>query len=157
MADVQTPREVIGSNLAATRGMRGFSQPELAERMTAIGHDWSASTVSRAETGDRGIEVSELLALALLLGVTPGELIDPTGPAGDLDRGLELGIEHLRKPRAASGWTRGLVRIMVVPSAGSIRVTPTPFNVRVALRDDLQDQALGRASDPGRVTAWPCA
>lgn len=129
MADVQTPREVIGSNLSAYRGMRGLSQPEVAERMRQLGQDWSASTVSRAESGDRGIEVGELLALALVLGFTPGEFIDPTGPAGDLDRGLDLGVHHLRDPKIAQGWARGELRIQFAPTnrGGDGAMSPTPW------------------------------
>jgi len=61
-------------------------QPDLAKTMVSLGEAaWSASTVSRAESGERSLSLSEFIALAYALGATPDELLDPTAFGDESD------------------------------------------------------------------------
>lgn len=76
--------------------------------MTVVGHDnWSRATVSEVERGGRTVTVDELLALAMVLGVTIGDLLDPAGVDGrateDLDFTPDLPPHPVEEARA---WVR---------------------------------------------------
>jgi transcriptional regulator with XRE-family HTH domain len=70
--------------------------------MTTVGRPMLASALSKAETGERRIDVDDLDALARALAVTPHNLMgwDDTPPAG----------EHCGpgdEPSPGSVWVRG--------------------------------------------------
>jgi transcriptional regulator with XRE-family HTH domain len=70
----------LGRRLAELRKAVGIrSQEELGNRMTKLGVRWSRVSVEKLENGRRGaITVQELLALALVLDVSPALLLaDP--------------------------------------------------------------------------------
>ena len=89
------PSEVLAANLRAYRLLRGLTQDGLAAQMTYLCHGWGRSTVSAVEGRTRNVTVDELFGLALCLGVTIGQLLDPEGP--DRSRRLSLDV-GLRKP-----------------------------------------------------------
>lgn len=93
------PSVVRAENLAAYRGLRHLTQAELAGVMTELGHDMIRSTVSAIESLGRSVTVDELFGLAVSLGATVGQLLDPTGPDHSRTLGLDLG---LRAPDGAS-------------------------------------------------------
>src|SRR5579875_2632397 len=64
-------------NLAKIRSSRRMSQAELAGRVTQLGRPMSASVVSKTEKLDRRIDVDDLIAFAIALGVTPNRLLLP--------------------------------------------------------------------------------
>ncbi|ASN72035.1 hypothetical protein 7S2_42 [uncultured Caudovirales phage] len=63
-------RAAIGGEIRALRGRRGMSQTELRERA-----GFSRSTMRRIESGERDVEIAELMAIATALGVTAGSLL----------------------------------------------------------------------------------
>lgn len=65
--------EAVRSRLRALRVAKGLSQAELARRA-----NMAASTLSRLESGRRGLSVDHLTPLAVALGVAPSELIAMT-------------------------------------------------------------------------------
>lgn len=77
--------EVIGRNVRRLRGDRGWTQRELADRLSDwIGERWDVSTVSRAEADPkhgkparRAYTADEIVALALIFGVSLIELFTP--------------------------------------------------------------------------------
>ena len=71
------PREVFAARLRETRKARGFSQTELAHRMTERGHPMSRAALLRVERGERGLSLDEALALAAELFVAPAHLLSP--------------------------------------------------------------------------------
>ena len=79
--------------MAAYRGLRHLTQDELAGLMTDLGHDMTRSTVSAIESLGRSVTVDELLGFAVSLGVTVGQLLDPTGPDHSRALGLDLGLK----------------------------------------------------------------
>lgn len=83
------PADALAENLRAYRLLRHMTQDQLASRMAHLGHGWGRSTVSAVEGRSRNVTVDELFGLALTLGVTMGQLLDPTGP----DRGRPLRLD----------------------------------------------------------------
>jgi hypothetical protein len=70
--------------------------------MTALGHEMTRSTVSAIEGHGRSVTVDELFGLAISIGVTIGQLLDPTGPDHSRTDGVDVGL------RAADGSGRRL-------------------------------------------------
>lgn len=103
--DTRFLSEVLADNVRLYRGMLGMSQNELAERMRSLHHDWHRATVSEVERGGRNVSVDELGSLALLLGRTISDLLDPLGP----DRkwtGIDTGGAVVLDPGISSLWVR---------------------------------------------------
>lgn len=82
--------EVVGANIADLREARRLSQAELGELLGRyLDKPWARQAVSAAEKGRRAFAVSELVAMALALGVTLFDLLAP-GYAELGDRRIEL-------------------------------------------------------------------
>lgn len=67
--------DIVGRRVRALRVMRGWSQQELATRMSERGQGWRQTTVAKTEAADRPIRVNEVQALAVVFGVTAGDLL----------------------------------------------------------------------------------
>lgn len=89
------PSQVLADNVRAFRLLRGLTQAELGDRLTELGHGWGAGTAGFVERGDRSVNVDELCGLAVALGVTLGQLLDPSGPDHSHRRSLDLGLYDL--------------------------------------------------------------
>ena len=112
------PSDAVAANVRAYRLLRHMTQEDLAIRMTHLGHGWGRSTVSAAEGRGRNVSVDELFGLAASVGVSIGQLLDPTGP--DQSRKLsfnvgvnDLGVSLLIEPEVAQLWgaSRAVVRL----------------------------------------------
>jgi transcriptional regulator with XRE-family HTH domain len=78
------PSQILADNVRIWRGLRGFSQADLADRMKRLGHGWSASIVGFVEQNRRNVTVDELVGLTIALNVAQlGALLDPLGPEGE--------------------------------------------------------------------------
>ena len=86
------PSDALAANLRAYRLLRHLTQDGLATRMTQLGHGWGRSTVSAVEGRTRNVTVDELFGLALCLGVTIGQLLDPGGPDRSRRLSLDVGL-----------------------------------------------------------------
>lgn len=91
-ADQGRPSSILAENVRCYRILRGMTQSELAARMTVLGHGWSRSMVSGIEGNKRSVTIDELFGLAINFGVTIGRLLDPSGPDGSREIGLDLGL-----------------------------------------------------------------
>ena len=69
--------EVVADNVRGQRSQRRLSQDSLAERIGWLGHSWSRATVSEVERNERTVTLDEFLALALVLGTRPDQLLLP--------------------------------------------------------------------------------
>ena len=78
------PDAVFGRRLRSIRQQAGMTQRQLAEGMTLVGHRMVPSAISKIESGDRPISLSEAACLAGLLGVTVAALAGDA-PAADGD------------------------------------------------------------------------
>ncbi len=71
--------ELVGAQVREKREGRGWSQQRLGDELKAIlGRPWSRQAVSLAEKGQREFGVADLLALALVLEVSPISLMLPS-------------------------------------------------------------------------------
>ena len=100
--------DVVADNIGGYRSMRKLSQRALADEMRHLGHQWSASTVSDVENGDRSVAVDELVGLALVLDANPPALLDPGGIDGNATEALDYG-GGTTDVRFARAWLRGKV------------------------------------------------
>ena len=89
------PSDALAANLRAYRLLRQLTQDGLATRMTYLGHGWGRSTVSAVEGRTRNVTVDEMFGLALSLGVTIGQLLDPEGPDRSRRLRLDVGLRVL--------------------------------------------------------------
>lgn len=87
------PSVALAKNVAAYRALRRITQADLASRMTGLGHPMGRSTVSAIEVKSRNVTVDELLGLAISIGVTVGQLLDPTGPDRSRPLALDVGLK----------------------------------------------------------------
>jgi transcriptional regulator with XRE-family HTH domain len=67
---------LAGRAVAAYRTSLGWSQTQLAERLTGVGCPLSQSAVSRLESGDRTLSVDELISVAAVMNVSPIRLLE---------------------------------------------------------------------------------
>jgi transcriptional regulator with XRE-family HTH domain len=67
----------VAANLRHIRQQRGLSYAELARRLVALGHPILDTGLMKIEKGERRVDVDDLVALALALGITPNRLIMP--------------------------------------------------------------------------------
>lgn len=88
------PSDALAENLRAYRLLRHMTQDQLAARMTHLSHGWGRSTVSAVESRSRNVTVDELFGLALALGVTIGQLLDPGGPDRSRPLSLDVGLRQ---------------------------------------------------------------
>lgn len=91
-AGLGRPSDVLAANVRAYRLLRHLTQDGLATQMTSLNHGWGRSTVSAVEGTTRNVTVDELFGLALCLGVTLGELLDPEGPDRSRRFSLDVGL-----------------------------------------------------------------
>ena len=114
------PSDALAENLRAYRLLRHMTQDQVAARMTHLSHGWGRSTVSAVEGRSRNVTVDELFGLALSLGVTIGQLLDPCGPDRSRPLSLDVGLRaegdgppQPVAPRLARMWaaSRALIRL----------------------------------------------
>src|SRR5271169_1463411 len=65
------------ANLKQMRQERGVSYAELTRRLRTLLHPILDTGIMKIEKGERRVDVDDLVALALALGVTPNRLILP--------------------------------------------------------------------------------
>jgi transcriptional regulator with XRE-family HTH domain len=69
---------LISERVATIRKKRGMTQEALAVAMQEVGIDWERVVVAKLESGRRSfVKVDELLALCLVLQITPVDLLVP--------------------------------------------------------------------------------
>lgn len=72
--------EAFGRRVRELRSARGWTQGDLAERMTVAGYQMHQSTVAKLENGSRPTNVGEIAALAAIFGMPIGHVF-----SNDLD------------------------------------------------------------------------
>ncbi len=69
-------KNIIGSKVRELRKTAGLTQKELAEKLQLEGGEFSDLTILRIEQGKRFVPDYEVVALAKIFGITPGELLE---------------------------------------------------------------------------------
>ncbi len=65
----------VALNVSLLRKKRGLSQQELSDRLAELGRPMLPSALSKIESEDRGVDVDDLMALAVALRVNPSRLL----------------------------------------------------------------------------------
>lgn len=73
---------LVGENLLRLRKLAGLSLRELSEALREAGHPVNVDGLNRAEQGKRRVDVEELVAIAVVLGVNPSALLLPPTASG---------------------------------------------------------------------------
>ncbi len=84
--DDGSPRAAVARNLAAVRHRRRLTVRALSDRLAELGVRLLPSGITKIEQGGpkgRGVDVDELVALAIALNVSPTRLLLPDGAADD--------------------------------------------------------------------------
>ncbi|HEY9316117.1 helix-turn-helix transcriptional regulator [Williamsia sp.] len=94
MADKKNPLGPTGiavsANIKRLREAQRITFAELSRRLTEIGRPIATLGLSRIETGDRRVDVDDLMALAVALDVAPGRLLSPEGFRIELTHEFEV-------------------------------------------------------------------
>jgi transcriptional regulator with XRE-family HTH domain len=109
------PIQLLAANVRAGRALLKLSQQDLAERMSALDHQWSRPTVSQVERETRSVSVDELFGLAHALDTDILTLLSPhEGFRVTIDTGLPTCLSpaavrgmltHQRTDMPAFHWT----------------------------------------------------
>lgn len=111
--------EAVRLNIRRIRDAQGISGSNLSKRMHNAGRPIPLVGIQRIESGERRVDVDDLVAFALVLGVTPITLLMPettevlervevTGRSGDLTAGGLWGWLTARWPIRSGGRVRFL-------------------------------------------------
>lgn len=97
--------DIIGENIRTLRVSQGWSQADLADRMTARGVGIDRATVAKIERGLRKrVSTEEALGFALVLEVAPVYLLAPT----DGEQPVALGDHPALAGRTLRHWIQGV-------------------------------------------------
>src|SRR5262249_21828276 len=95
------------ANLKQIRQERGVSYAELARRLRFLQHPILDTGLMKIEKGERRVDVDDLVALALALGVTPNRLIMPEVDVAGITTGYMLTPAVAGTPVALWQWAQG--------------------------------------------------
>jgi transcriptional regulator with XRE-family HTH domain len=85
---------VLCQKVAQLREERGWSQAELARRLSAIGFEMHQTTVAKLEAGKRPLRVAEAFALAQVFALPPLAMFSE--PVKDDDYGMDYMRDRLK-------------------------------------------------------------
>jgi len=77
-----TTSDAVAQNIARARKSLGWTLLDLENALTTAGHRISLSALSKIENRSRKVDVDDLMAIAVVLDVSPAALLLPVG---DLD------------------------------------------------------------------------
>jgi len=110
--------KIAGDRVAQLRMRHGWSHRDLVARLKRQGSTLSRSSLAEIEAGFRKVRVGELLALALVLEVSPLELLMPTAPTDLIAIGDNVAPEMAIKVRL---WILGHGALIPHPVTGERR------------------------------------
>jgi transcriptional regulator with XRE-family HTH domain len=111
---------VIGQNIRERRISLDLSQAGLAQELavvTASVVSLDPSAVGRVESGERGLDAVELLAMARVFHVEPGELLVPTEPLEQHITALADTEQQIRELERQREWHERSIRALSADDA----------------------------------------
>ena len=135
-----TPRRVVALNVRKARTAAGLTAQQLADRLSELGHPIPRASLSELETSNRGVDVDDLVALAVALGTSPTALMLPepgqyVAPVPGRPRWMDWSRDDLR------GWM------------GDATSRP-PEVVREAVRRALEPILAATSSAESSLVGW---
>lgn len=101
--------EAVRANIRQIRDAQGISGPELSERMGRFGRPIPPLGIHRIESGQRRVDVDDLVVLAIALNVSPASLLMPD--LSTADKGDLVPVSGFPKPITASAVWRWLMAL----------------------------------------------
>jgi transcriptional regulator with XRE-family HTH domain len=138
------PRTLFGLRVREQRKARGWSQEDLAQRMTDAGHPMHQTTVAKLENAARPTSVDELVALGHVLGVPIAEL------AGEQEPDAEAAQRHHATTREMA-----LLRALVEARDALQRDTVAYMDAYARWRDAAHEAGSWKGSLPDFGTDLP--
>jgi transcriptional regulator with XRE-family HTH domain len=123
--------ETVRANVRRLREAQNLGYTKLARILNEIGRDIPELGLRRIESGDRRVDVDDLLALAVALGVSPISLLLPNMPGAN-DRGAKVevtGVKHSVYAEELLHWLRAP---LVPPSWAGVSRPQFEANARPA-------------------------
>lgn len=111
--DLGPTGEAVARNLKRLRG--SVTLRELQQKLGDVGHEISASGLQKIEAGARRVDVDDLMALAIALGVNPNALLF----AWSSDEPLEVTGAKFRDLVSVWDWAEGEAPVDGDPDYGS--------------------------------------
>ena len=96
------PSKVFRGRVKEARKARGWTQRDLAAALEKVDVKIDASNITRLESGSRTVTLDEVIAIAVVLGVSPLHLIVPLD-----DNGAQLTPALTVTTQEARAWLRG--------------------------------------------------
>ncbi len=93
----------VKANITAVREAQNLNYTQVSERLATFGWTISAVGFRRIESGERRVDVDDLTAIALALGVTPITLLMPQTEAPE-DQAVLTGLVDSIPSGALWGW-----------------------------------------------------
>ncbi|MFE3522223.1 helix-turn-helix domain-containing protein [Streptomyces sp. NPDC059161] len=81
--DIDETGKTVAANVRRLRAQLGLTTQQLAERLTPLGRPIIANAITKIEQGRRRVDVDDLMALSIALGVTPNTLLLPHEVGGE--------------------------------------------------------------------------
>ncbi|MFG2330166.1 helix-turn-helix domain-containing protein [Streptomyces sp. NPDC048604] len=75
----------VAANVRRLRELRGLSTYELARKLKEADRPIAPSALAKVERGERRVDVGDLMALAVVLGVSPTALLLPPNARGEAE------------------------------------------------------------------------
>lgn len=105
--------ETVRRNIRWIRDARGISGSELSAELRRLDRDIPLLGIQRIEAGTRRVDVDDLAAIAIALGVSPASLLmplrhDAAGPGTDAAVPSPGGVVQADDPVAIAGWPKPL-------------------------------------------------
>ncbi len=114
----------VAANVRAWRVRRGMSTYDISRELRALGRPLAANGVLRIEQNDRRVDVDDLLALAVVLGVNVNMLLWPSSvilpsPDGDVEPFELVNDRTVSTPADVRSWVDGVEPLVLLLPDGS--------------------------------------
>lgn len=97
--------ETVRANIKRVRGDKGMSQNDLSAKLREVGRPIPTLGIHRIENGDRRVDVDDLVAIAVALGVSPTTFLVPDSLDGS-DPVTATGLSKTYPATALWDWMR---------------------------------------------------
>lgn len=143
---------VVAANIRRVRERRGLSTYQLAQKLKAEGRPVAPSALAKVERAERRVDVGDLAAIAVALGVSPASLLLPlTAKVGD-----PVEITGGGTVDALRAWEWGIGRLPLKFAQGEERTELAEFELYGRpqwLKDYVRYSVQAGVSEPARPTA----